>query len=193
MTPTSGSSRRAFVRDIGRLGVGLAVVAMRSVHSAAAAADIAQDRILRSGRAHITILHTTDIHAQLDVHDEFFWEDGKAVFKRRGGFATLRTMIDALRRENPGNTLLVDGGDLVQGSGVASLSKGQAIVPLVNAMQYDLMLPGNWEVVYGKDMMIADLNGYSAAKVCANMFHAGATGAPIFPPYQTFVVHSPRM
>lgn len=188
MTPTSGSSRRAFVRDIGRLGVGLAAVAMRSVHSAAAAADIAQDRILRSGRAHITILHTTDIHAQLDVHDEFFWEDGKAVFKRRGGFATLRTMIDALRRENPGNTLLVDGGDLVQGSGVASLSKGQAIVPLVNAMQYDLMLPGNWEVVYGKDMMIADLNGYSAAKVCANMFHAGATGAPIFPPYQTFSI-----
>jgi 2',3'-cyclic-nucleotide 2'-phosphodiesterase (5'-nucleotidase family) len=98
-------------------------------------------------------------------------------------------MISALRRQNPGNTLLVDGGDCFQGGGVASLSKGQAIVPLVNALGYDLVLPGNWEVVYGKDMMIADLNGYSAAKVCSNMFHAdGAAATPIFPPYQTFTI-----
>jgi len=155
-----------------------------------AAAELAQSRALRAGRAqHLTILHTADIHAQLDTHDEFFWEQGKPVFKRRGGLATLRTMINALRRQNPGNTLLVDGGDCFQGSAVASLSKGQAIVPLVNAIAYDLVLPGNWEVVYGKDMMIADLNGYTAAKVCANMFHADQAAArSIFPPYQTFTV-----
>jgi 2',3'-cyclic-nucleotide 2'-phosphodiesterase (5'-nucleotidase family) len=47
---------------------------------------------VRAGKAqHITILHTTDIHAQLEIHDEFFSENGKTVFKRRGGFATLRT------------------------------------------------------------------------------------------------------
>jgi 2',3'-cyclic-nucleotide 2'-phosphodiesterase (5'-nucleotidase family) len=187
----NGRSRREFVRDIGRFGVRLSAAALgvRSLRYTAGAADFAQGRAVRSGRAHhLTILHTADIHAQLDIHDEFFWENGKPVFRRRGGFATLRTMIEALRRENPGNTLLVDGGDCLQGSGVASLSKGQAVVPIVNAMQYDLMLPGNWEVVYGKDMMIADLNGYSAAKVCANMFHADGAGAPIFPPYQTFTV-----
>ena len=153
------------------------------------AADIAQSRAVRAGRAqHLTILHTADIHAQLDVHAEFFWEKGKPVFKRRGGFATLRTMINALRRQNPGNTLVVDGGDFLQGGAVATLSQGQAIVPLVNAIAYDLVLPGNWEVVYGKDMMIADLNSYSAAKVCANMFHADRPAAPIFPPYQTFTI-----
>jgi 2',3'-cyclic-nucleotide 2'-phosphodiesterase (5'-nucleotidase family) len=175
----SVSRRREFIKQIGRVAVGLGVAPV-----------FAQSRAVRSGRArHITILHTADIHAQLDVHDEFFWEQGKPVFKRRGGFATLRTMINALRRENPGNTLLVDGGDCFQGSGVASLSKGQAIVPLVNAIAYDLVLPGNWEVVYGKDMMIKDLNGYSAAKVCANMFHAdGGAAMPIFPPYQTFTI-----
>ena len=153
------------------------------------ALEAAQSRGAGGRGQRLTILHTADIHAQLDIHDEFFWEDGKPVFRRRGGLATLRAMINTLRRENPGNTLLVDGGDCFQGSGVASLSKGRAIVPLVNAIGYDLVLPGNWEVVYGKDAMIANLNGYSAAKVCANMFHAnGPGGTPIFPPYQTFTL-----
>jgi 2',3'-cyclic-nucleotide 2'-phosphodiesterase (5'-nucleotidase family) len=186
------TARRDFIKRIGRVAVavGAAPVVARSLQRTARAAGFAQSRAVRAGRAqHLTILHTADIHAQLDIHDEFFWEQGKPVFKRRGGFATLRTMINALRRQNPGNTLLVDGGDCFQGSAVASLSKGQAIVPLVNAIAYDLVIPGNWEVVYGKDMMIANLNGYSAAKVCANMFHAdGATARPIFPPYQTFTI-----
>ena len=192
MRHRSGSARRAFIKQIGRVAASFsaAPVLARSLQRTVDAAEMAQSRAVRAGRAqHITILHTADIHAQLDVHDEFFWEQGKPVFKRRGGFATLRTMIDTLRRQNPGNTLLVDGGDCFQGGAVASLSKGQAIVPLVNAIAYDLVLPGNWEVVYGKDMMIADLNAYSAAKVCANMFHAdGAAATPIFPPYQTFTI-----
>src|SRR5262245_34908627 len=186
------SQRRDFLKHIGRAGAALSLVPVRLplLEGGPDAMEIAQSRAVRTGNArHITILHTADIHAQLDIHDEFFWENGKPVFKRRGGFATLRTMIDALRRQNAGHTLVVDGGDLIQGSGVASLSKGQAIVPLVNAIAYDLVLQGNWEVVYGKEMMIADLNGYTAAKVCANMFHADqAAATSIFPPYQTFTV-----
>jgi 2',3'-cyclic-nucleotide 2'-phosphodiesterase (5'-nucleotidase family) len=119
----------------------------------------------------ITLLHTADIHAQLYTHDEFFWENGKAVFKPRGGMAVLKTMLNTLRKENPGNTLLIDGGDCFQGGGVAALSEGRAIVPLINDIGYDLMLPGNWEVVYGKDMMERDLGGYDGQKICANMFH----------------------
>jgi len=183
------AGRRAFIKQIGRIAVGGGSVLVHSVRGTADAAEIAQSGAVRAGRArHLTILHTADIHAQLDIHDEFFWDQGKAVFKRRGGFATLRTMINALRRQNPGNTLLVDGGDCFQGGAVASLSKGEAIVPLVNTIGYDLVLPGNWEVVYGKDMMIADLNGYTAAKVCANMFHADEAATSIFPPYQTFTL-----
>jgi S-sulfosulfanyl-L-cysteine sulfohydrolase len=167
--------RRHFLKQIGLIGVGLGTGSLL--------AGCAR------GPARLTILHTADIHAQLTTHDEFFWEDGKPVFRRRGGLATLRTMIDTLRRQNPGNTLLVDGGDCFQGSGVASLSMGRAIVPLVNAIGYDLVIPGNWEVVYGKETMIADLNAYTARKVCANMFHAeGAGTTPIFPPYTTFTL-----
>ena len=74
----------------------------------------------------------------------------KPVYKKRGGFATLQTALNDLRKLNPLNTLVVDGGDCFQGSAIASLTMGQAIVPLVNKMNYDLVLPGNWEVVYGK-------------------------------------------
>jgi S-sulfosulfanyl-L-cysteine sulfohydrolase len=183
--------RRDFLKYIGRAGavLGLVPILPTRCEGGADGTETAQSRAVRRGSArHVTILHTADIHAQLGVHDEFFWENGKPVFRRRGGFATLRTMINTLRRQNPGNTLLVDGGDCLQGSAVAALSQGKAIVPLVNALGYDLVLPGNWEVVYGKEMMIADLDAYSAAKVCANMFHVGAANARIFPPYQTFEV-----
>src|SRR4026209_600445 len=142
----------------------------------------------RPGQAqHLTILHTADIHGQLDIHDEFFWEDDRAVFKRRGRFATLRTMIRSIRKEARGAVLLVDGGDCLQGSGVAALSEGRAIVPLINRLGYDLLLPGNWEVVYGKAAMLRDFRMYSAAAVCANMFHA-ESGKLLFPPYRIFNV-----
>jgi 2',3'-cyclic-nucleotide 2'-phosphodiesterase (5'-nucleotidase family) len=57
-----------------------------------------------------TLLITTDIHAQLHTHDEFFWQHGKAVYKKRGGLAVLKTMIDRLRKNNP-RVILYDGGD----------------------------------------------------------------------------------
>lgn len=152
-------------------------------------AEWVRSRSIRSGKAtRITLLHTADIHSQLYVHDEFFWENGRAVYRKRGGFATLKTMINTLRSQNPGNTLVIDGGDCFQGAGVAALSEGRAIIPLINDMGYDLMLPGNWEVVYGKDMMQRDLGAYDAQKVCANMFHDTKDafhGESIFLPYWT--------
>ncbi len=96
-----------------------------------------------------SIFITTDLHAQIHTHDEFFWEQGKAVYKKRGGLAVLKTMIDQLRTKYPQN-ILYDGGDYFHGHGVASLSEGEALIPLMNAFNYDLILPGNWEVVYKK-------------------------------------------
>ncbi|HLO80700.1 MAG TPA: bifunctional metallophosphatase/5'-nucleotidase [Chitinophagaceae bacterium] len=142
--------------------------------------------VLQAGKAQrITLLHTADIHAQLYTHDEFFWENGKAVYRKLGGFPVLKTMLRTLKAENPSNTLIIDGGDCFQGSGVAALSEGKAIVPLINNIDYDLTLPGNWEVVYGKEMLMKDMGGYNAQKICANMFHEETEkkGDLMFPPY----------
>ena len=144
----------------------------------------------------ITILHTSDIHAQLLTHDEFFWENGQAIFKKRGGLAVLKTMLTSLKQENPQGAITIDGGDCFQGSGVAALSKGRAIVPLINYLQYDLMLPGNWEVVYGKEMMLEDFSAYHARKICANMYHDTndqRNGDLIFPPYSVIELNGVKI
>lgn len=118
----------------------------------------------------ITILITTDIHSQLNTHDEFFWENGKAVYKKRGGMAVLKTMIDSFKKKNP-NTIVYDGGDYFHGHAIASLTEGEALIPIFNQLNYDLMLPGNWEVVYKKKKMLFDMGHANAAKICANMYH----------------------
>lgn len=151
--------------------------------------SIFSNRAVQNGKAKvITLLHTSDIHAQLHTHDEFFFENGKVVYKKRGGFAVLKTMLQQLKAKNPDNTLIIDGGDCFQGGGVAALTEGKGIVPLINNIGYDLILPGNWEVVYGKEAMWKDLGGYNSTKICANMFHDTKdefNKELIFPPYWT--------
>jgi S-sulfosulfanyl-L-cysteine sulfohydrolase len=186
------SSRRDFFKSASLLTAGAFMppslanaVSGDSYH----ANEILTNKAVQQGKAQVfTILHTSDIHAQLYTHDEFFIEKGKPVYKKRGGFAVLKTMLQTLKAQNPNNTILIDGGDCFQGGGVASLSEGRAIVPLVNQIGYDLVLPGNWEVVYGKEMMRKDLGGYNSTKICANMFHDTTDDTKnemIFPPYWT--------
>ena len=198
----SENSRRDFLRRSSRLGLGLgiggglistpmAASALNNEDAAYKSASMSKNKAVRDGKAtKVTLLHTADIHAQLNIHDEFFVENGKNVFKKRGGFATMKTMINTLRNKNKENTLVIDGGDCFQGGGVAALSEGKAIIPLMNNIGYDIMLPGNWEVVYGKEMMMKDMFGYDGVKVCANMYHNTKdefNGDLIFPPY--FVKH----
>lgn len=151
--------------------------------------SIEKSAAIKSGKASvITILHTADIHSQLYSHDEFFVESGQVIYKKRGGLAVLKTMLHSLRSKNPDNTLLIDGGDCFQGGGLAALTNGKAIVPVMNNIGYDLVLPGNWEVAYGKEMMLKDLGAYNSAKICANMYHDtedSFKGDLIFRPYWT--------
>lgn len=194
----SENSRRDFLRRSTKMGLGLgiggglistplAASALNNDDAAYKSASMEKNKAVLDGKAtKITLLHTADIHSQLLTHDEFFVENGKTVFKKRGGFATLKSMINTIRNQNKSNTLLIDGGDCFQGSGVAAMSQGKAIVPLMNNIGYDIMLPGNWEVVYGKEMMMKDMFAYDGVKVCANMFHKtndNLNGDLIFPPY----------
>jgi S-sulfosulfanyl-L-cysteine sulfohydrolase len=189
--------RRQVLRGLGAIGAGLGLGPVVALAAAGGRREPLANS--RGNASRFTILHTADIHAQLHTHDEFFLENGRAVYRKRGGFAVLKTMIDALRAENPANTIVIDGGDCFQGGGVAALSEGRALVPLMNRIGYDLVLPGNWEVIYGKEPMLKNLGGYAAQKICANMFHArfpqaagvvadanaALLGEPVFPPYWT--------
>lgn len=135
----------------------------------------------------ITFLQTTDVHCQLHAHDELFWENNQLTFRKAGGYAHLATALDVLKQENPENTITIDTGDMFQGSMLSVKTTGQAFVPLLNALNYDMYLPGNWEVVYYKKNMQKLMGGLLAPKVCANMYHdigEGKKGELIFQPYQ---------
>ncbi|TXK72073.1 bifunctional UDP-sugar hydrolase/5'-nucleotidase [Mesonia sp. K4-1] len=119
----------------------------------------------------ISVLQTADIHGQLDTHPELFWENGKIVFKNRGGLAHIKTLFEEERAKNPGNTIIVDGGDLIQGSGYTALSKGAVLPEIIKHMNYDVLIPGNWEVVYGKNQMLSILNNYETPVIAQNMYH----------------------
>jgi 2',3'-cyclic-nucleotide 2'-phosphodiesterase (5'-nucleotidase family) len=181
------NNRRNFIKNAAVLGFGVPAT-MGPVSAAFAASDsasIAQAGSQQQAPNQFSLFITTDLHAQLHTHDEFFWENEKPVYKKRGGLAVLKTMIDSLRAQHPQN-ILYDGGDYFHGHGVASMSEGEALIPLMNAFNYDLILPGNWEVVYKKKKMLYDMGHSNAAKICANMWHKtndADNGTLIYPPY----------
>ena len=185
----SQNNRRNFIKNAAVLGMGVPA-AIGPVSAAFASDTGAEHTNANAGTSkqasnQFSIFITTDLHAQIHTHDEFFWENEKPVYKKRGGLAVLKTMIDALRAQHPQN-ILYDGGDYFHGHGVASMSEGEALIPLMNAFNYDLILPGNWEVVYKKKKMLYDMGHSNAAKICANMWHKtndADNGTLIYPPY----------
>lgn len=171
------TNRRDFIRQIGTLsGTGLL-----------AASPLAGSALELSGDPDsftINILQTTDVHCQVHPHDELFWENGAATFRKTGGYAQLSSYFKEERKANP-NTFIIDTGDMFQGSELSVKTTGQALVPILNALNYDLYLPGNWEVIYYKAAMQQLLGALHGPKVCANMYHDvnGQKGENIFPPY----------
>ncbi len=172
-TENQNNERRDFLKKSALVGLAAVLNPITSFATETKLVDLEKgiDTNSETTSQTITVLITTDIHSQLNTHDEFFWENNQAVYKKRGGMAVLKTMIDHFRKENPNNTILYDGGDFFHGHAVASLTEGEALIPIFNKLGYDLMLPGNWEVVYKKKKMLYDMGHANAAKICANMWH----------------------
>jgi 2',3'-cyclic-nucleotide 2'-phosphodiesterase (5'-nucleotidase family) len=180
------NNRRDFIKKLGT-ATGAGFLASTPIVSMSDALnDHEMDETIESDKPFtISILQTTDVHCQIHPHDELFWENDKAVFRKTGGYAHLATYLQKERKKNA-NTFLIDTGDMFQGSELSVKTTGTAMVPILNALGYDLYLPGNWEVIYYKKAMQTLLGSLNAPKVCANMYHdlgEGKKGELIFPPY----------
>ncbi|WP_295801400.1 thiosulfohydrolase SoxB [uncultured Microbulbifer sp.] len=85
-----------------------------------------------------------------------------AQYGRVGGFAHLATLVKQVRASRPGS-LLLDGGDLWQGSATSLWTKGQDMVDASKALGIDIMT-GHWEFTLGADRVMEiienDLNGH---------------------------------
>ena len=106
-------------------------------------------------------------------------------YGRMGGFAHLKTLIDRLRAEaGAGNALLLDGGDIWQGSGLASASQGADMVEAANLLGVDAMT-GHWEFTYGEAALRKNLASFKGEFLAQNVFlteDAAFNDKPAFDP-----------
>ena len=90
-------------------------------------------------RPDIVILFTSDVHCGID---------------QGFGYAGLEQIRDGLVAQ--GNVvILVDDGDNIQGEPIGTMTKGEALVELMNEAGYEIAIPGNHEFDYGMDQFLS--------------------------------------
>jgi sulfur-oxidizing protein SoxB len=71
-------------------------------------------------------------------------------YGRMGGYAHIATLVKQVRAERPGKTLLLDGGDTLQGSATSLWTDAEDMVQAINTLGVDVMCP-HWEFTFGID------------------------------------------
>lgn len=110
------------------------------------------------------ILFTSDVHCGI--------EDG-------WGYVGLDMIRDNLVAQGK-HVILVDNGDSIQGSPLGTMTKGSANVDLMNAMGYEVAIPGNHEFDYGMDNFLALTEKANFPYISANF---NKEGELVFAPY----------
>lgn len=124
----------------------------------------------------LVILHTNDTHSHLEA----FRDNG------HGGVIERAAFIDSVRNaEGPQNVLLLDAGDISQGTPYFTLGAGVYEDRLVHAMGYDCLTMGNHEFDNGLDALADRYSRYTIPVVCANLT---LKGTPLEPYVSPFVV-----
>jgi len=104
-------------------------------------------RTPQSEAVHVVIVGTTDVHGWFNGHAVAPPRGGEGI--RYGGSATLASYMSALRAANPGHVILVDSGDLFQGTMESNMFEGEPIIRAYNALGYTASAVGNHEFDYG--------------------------------------------
>ncbi|GLR85750.1 thiosulfohydrolase SoxB [Bradyrhizobium iriomotense] len=100
----------------------------------------------------------------------FEFEKSAARFGKLGGFAHLKTLIDRLRNDvGEQHSLLLDGGDLWQGTGLANVVQGRGMVEIANLLGIEVMT-GHWEFTYGEQVLRDNLERFKGEFLAQNVF-----------------------
>jgi 2',3'-cyclic-nucleotide 2'-phosphodiesterase (5'-nucleotidase family) len=96
----------------------------------------------------ITFIHYNDLHAHMTQHKDIIKTSSGTQIIKAGGLAQIKTIIDGIRHTNC-NSIVMNIGDTFHGGVEAMYTSGNAIVDPVNAMGFDIGVPGNWDFAYG--------------------------------------------
>jgi 2',3'-cyclic-nucleotide 2'-phosphodiesterase (5'-nucleotidase family) len=97
----------------------------------------------------ITILHTNDFHGALAPE---VVKIGSVSFES-GGLANLVGHIDQFRKDAGGKVLLLDAGDIWQGTFASNQTKGATVIDAYNIAGYDAAALGNHDLDFGQDVL----------------------------------------
>lgn len=126
---------------------------------------------LPAGAEKLVILHTNDTHSAIEPD-----KDGK------GGILQRKAVIDSVRKAEK-NVILVDAGDVVQGSLYFKYFRGDVEYPLLNMMGYDIRILGNHEFDNGMTDLAERYNEVKAERLSANYDFSGTELDGVFKPY----------
>ena len=112
----------------------------------------------------LVILFTSDVHCGID---------------QGFGYAGLQQVRSALLARGD-DVILVDDGDAVQGEPIGTMTKGEAIIDLMNTLGYEIAIPGNHEFDYGMDQFLALTEKADFTYISSNFNREGEL---VFQPY----------
>lgn len=111
---------------------------------------------------HITILHTNDVHSYIDPFPADHPRNANM-----GGVARRAALIESIRKENK-NVLLLDAGDIFQGTPYFNYYGGELEFKLMSMMKYDVSTLGNHDFDNGIDGLYSQLPNAKFEFVSAN-------------------------
>ena len=133
-----------------------------------------------SATKHLTVLHTNDVHSYIDPFPATHPKN-----PNMGGVARRAALIEAIRAENP-NVLLLDAGDIFQGTPYFNYYGGELELKLMSMMRYDLATLGNHDFDNGIDGFHAQLPHAQFEFVSANYDFKNTVLNGLVKPYKVF-------
>ena len=129
---------------------------------------------------HITILHTNDTYSQIEPFDTSHHK-----FANKGGVARRASLVQKVRKENP-NTLLLDAGDIFQGTPYFNYFGGEIEFKLMSLLKYDAATMGNHDFDNSIDGFHHQLPNANFDFVCANYDFKNTILNTLVKPYKIF-------
>ncbi|GGG06455.1 metallophosphatase [Dokdonia pacifica] len=167
--------RRHFIKQTAAAGslIGLGGIAMSTTPS--------------PSKKQITILHTNDVHSHIEP---FAANDPK--YANQGGVARRLTLINSIREENP-NVLLLDAGDIFQGTPYFNFYGGELEFKLMSMLGYDAATIGNHDFDNGVGGLAKQMPHASFELLSANYDFTNTIMEGLTKPYRVFVKEGIRI
>lgn len=110
----------------------------------------------------LTILHTNDMHSRIEPFPASDKHNGG-----KGGFARIHSLVNQIRQEEE-NVLLLDSGDVFQGTAYFNMYGGELEYKLMSMMKYDVGTIGNHEFDNGLENIRNQMQHLNFPLVSAN-------------------------